>query len=139
MAALTGCQREINFDKKDGETRKCINCDYLPVCDSSIFTYVDEVASQIDTNRNVVRILRDSVVQGRKFTTITTFGFFSSGAWYNCDNGTYQTIIATSDLGVNVDSLIVTLLNGFPVPPGAGFPKQITITSLKLGVAVGST
>jgi hypothetical protein len=136
---LMQCQRELNYEGVKNN-KKCVNCDYLPVCDSSSFVYVDSTVGRVDTNRNVVRILRDSAIAGKKFTAITTFGFFNSGAWYNCDNGNYQTIINTSDLGINTDSLIKTLLGGLPIPPGTiNFPKQITITVLKSNAAAGAT
>jgi hypothetical protein len=136
---VLGCQKELNYDIP--KTNKiCINCDYLPVCDSSSFVYVDATAAGVDTNRNVVRILRDSMIQGKKFTAITTLGFFNSGAWYNCDNGDYQTLISTADLGINIDSLIKVFLGGLPLPPGAiNFPSQIKITPLKSNAAAGST
>jgi hypothetical protein len=139
LVLITRCQKELSGDV-GGNDKKCVNCDYLPVCDSSLFVYVDEVGTQADTNRNVVRILKDSLINGKKFTAITTFGFFDSGAWYNCDNGDYQTIIATADLGINPDSLINVLLGGFPIPPGTiNFPKQITLTLLKSNAAAGTT
>jgi hypothetical protein len=133
------CQKELKYDIPK-TSKICINCDYLPVCDSSNFVYVDATAAGVDTNRNVVRILRDSVIQGKKFTAITTFGFFSSGAWYNCDNGDYQTLISTADLGINIDSLIKIFSGGLPLPPGAiKFPGQIKITPLKSNAAAGSS
>lgn len=136
---IVRCQRELSYDVVK-DNRKCVNCDYLPVCDSSNFVYVDSTATGIDTNRNIVRILRDSVIGGKKFTAVTTFGFFNSGAWYNCDGGDYQTIISTSDLGIDIDSLINVLLGGLPIPPGTiNFPKKITITALKSNVAAGTT
>src|SRR5690349_14579489 len=70
----------------------CINCEYLPVCDSSVYVYVDSTASGIDSNRSVVKILKDTLVGGVKYSGVSTLGFFDNGAYYNCDAQEYKVL-----------------------------------------------
>jgi len=117
----------------------CINCEYLPVCDSSVYVYVDSTASGIDSNRSVVKILKDTLVGGVKYSGVSTLGFFDNGAYYNCDAQEYKVLFKASDLGLNIDSLFGALFQNLPITPGT-LPKPNTLkaTLLKANAAAGT-
>ena len=72
----------------------------------------------VDSNKNVVRLLKDTLANGVKYSGVSTLGFFDSGVFYNCDAQDYKVLFNASDLGINVDSLFRALLQGLPIPPG---------------------
>ena len=144
------CQKEIEGEVTPPPTtttatptapvaKVCINCDYLPVCDSSLYVYVDSTASGIDSNRSVVKILKDTLVSGLKYSGVSTLGFFDNGAFYNCDAQEYKVLFNASDLGLNIDSLFGTLFQGLPVSPGTlPKPGMLKATILKANAAAGT-
>lgn len=145
------CQKEIEGEVTPDPTpstpvppapapaKTCINCEYLPVCDSSVYVYVDSTAGGIDSNRNVVNILKDTIVSGIKYSGVTTLGLFDNGVFYNCEAQDYKVLFNASDLGINVDSLFGLLFQGLPVSPGT-LPKPgiLKATILKANAAPGT-
>src|SRR5215203_5198261 len=89
---ILSCQKEISFGDGSGATNppssvRCTGCSYLPVCDSTMLTYIDSTAMGIDTTKNVLLILSDTTIKGRKFTKISPSSIFAQGLLYNCDGG----------------------------------------------------
>jgi hypothetical protein len=141
MGISISCQKELNFDGQPGGTPKvCISCSYLPVCDSSVYTYIDSTAQGIDTNRSVVRLLGDSVVEGLTYNRVSTLGFFGQGVLYNCDAQTYKVYLNLVGLGFDFQDLIDSLAGGLPIPPGLITPpQQLLTTILKVNESAGAT
>lgn len=136
-----GCQKELNFDGQPGGTPKvCISCNYLPVCDSSVYTYIDSTAQGIDTNRSVVRLIGDSVVEGLTYNRVSTLGFFGQGVLYNCDANTYKVYLNLANLGFDLQDIIDSLAGGLPIPPGLITPpQQLLVNMLKVNEPAGAT
>ena len=107
---LLGCKKEYSDEDGAQSALKCVNCSYLPLCDSSQFVYVNATATGTDTTRNTVSILGDTVVNGKKFTRVSSIAAFDQGLLYNCDNQEYKVLVSLAALGVNTDSLKKALL-----------------------------
>ena len=152
IVVSVSCQKEIEGDTSANPAtpttptptpttpaKVCINCEYLPVCDSSVYVYVDSTASGVDSNRSVVNILKDTIVSGVKYSGVTTLGLFDNGVFYNCEAQEYKVLFNASDLGINVDSLFGLLFQGLPIPAGS-LPKPgvLKATILKANAAVGT-
>ena len=119
LLIFLSCKKEYSYE--GGLYRKCIGCEYLPLCDSSVFVYVDS-ANTVDTLPGVVRVGNDTTINGIKYNHVTGFAAFPTGLLYNCDGGDYKTILDLVSLGINGDSLVQVLLGTiqlpFPLPPG---------------------
>lgn len=98
LAIILSCQKEISFEG-EGTTLKCVNCSYLPFCDSSVFVYVNTTANGVDTVTSIPRILGDTTVNGHKFTKISAVSFFNEGLLYNCANEEYKVLFSTNRWG----------------------------------------
>lgn len=149
IATAISCQKELHGDGTTTTTtttnppvvppKVCVNCEYLPVCDSSVYIYVDSTSSGVDSNKNVVRLLKDTSANGVKYSGVSTLGFFDSGVFYNCDAQEYKVLFNANDLGLNADSLLGILLQGLPIPPGSlPKPGMSKATLLKAGAAAGT-
>ncbi|HEY0750680.1 MAG TPA: hypothetical protein VGD26_05980, partial [Chitinophagaceae bacterium] len=58
---LAGCKKEYSYE--GGYINdNCINCAYLPVCDSSQFTYIDSTLAGVDTVRTTMFLLGDTMI-----------------------------------------------------------------------------
>jgi hypothetical protein len=137
---LPACQKEVSFEKGINNSKNCINCDYLPVCDSSYFEYVDSTANGIDTNKNIVTVLSDTTINSTRFHRVNTLGFFDNGLLYNCDAQQYKIVLNFSDLGFDPADIIDSLLQGFPFPTGTiTLPSQAQVIILKANVNAGDT
>ena len=108
--SIIACQKEINFGDGSNTTNpssvRCIGCSYLPVCDSTKLTYIDSSAVGVDTTENILVILGDTTIGGRKFNRITPSSIFPQGLLYNCEGGDYRIYQPVPDLGIDIDSLI---------------------------------
>lgn len=141
---LVACQKEIDGPSGSGgggttpttPVRKCTGCSYLPVCDSTKVAYLDSSAAGVDTVRSTQAILGDTTINGTKFTRVSPFAAFPQGLLYNCDGGTYKVYQAVPNLGLNIDSLLLSI--GLPAG-SATVPTHIQATILKTTVAAGST
>lgn len=142
ITTAISCQKELHGDGiTPSPAKKCIDCEYLPVCDSSVYVYVDSTATGVDSVRNVVNLLKDTTVNSVKYSGVTTLGFFDSGVFYNCDAQEYKILFDASDLGLNVDSLMGLLLQGLPIPiPPGSLPQPglLKATILKANAAQGA-
>src|SRR5205809_280809 len=96
---IAGCKKEYSYEG-GGVYRKCVGCEYLPLCDSSVFVYVDS-SNTVDTLTGVVRVGSDTSVDGTKYSHVTGFAAFPDGLLYNCDGGNYKTILDISSFGIN--------------------------------------
>jgi hypothetical protein len=142
---LFGCKKD--YSQEGGEpisSVNCINCTYLPLCDSSKFVYIDSVAGVVDTTRNEMFILGDTLINSKKFYKVSPLAAFNQGLFYNCDNQEYKLLISLSAFGVNTDSLKRVMLEliqlPFPVPPELiNIPDKQIITVLKANAAVSAT
>ncbi|HEU4472769.1 MAG TPA: hypothetical protein VFR58_16860 [Flavisolibacter sp.] len=136
---LLGCQKEYSLE--GGQFRNCIDCTYLPLCDSSSFVYVDS-SDLVDTLRGVVRIGRDTVIGGRTYSSVSGFAPFQGGLMYNCNNQDYRGMLSLSSIGFNVDSIAQAFIQdlSLPIPPGLiQVPDRITTSFLKAGLPAGAT
>ncbi len=136
VTVLLSCQKEIHFE--GDPSRRCVGCSYLPLCDSSVFTYVDS-ANTIDTLRGTVRIGTDTTIEGLAYSRVTGFAAFPNGLVYNCSGGNYKTLLYLSDFGINADSLETQLLQlvqlPIPLPPGLlNLPSSFRTSFLKTTV-----
>ena len=105
---LAGCKKEYSYE--GGYINdNCINCAYLPVCDSSQFTYIDSTVAGVDTVRTMMFILGDTLINGNKFSKITPLAAFSQGLLYNCNNQEYKSFFSIAGLGINLDSVVMNL------------------------------
>ncbi|HEY0731117.1 MAG TPA: hypothetical protein VGD33_01765 [Chitinophagaceae bacterium] len=140
---LAGCKKEYSYE--GGYINdNCINCAYLPVCDSSQFTYIDSTVAGVDTVRTMMFILGDTLINGSKFSKITPLAAFSEGLLYNCYNQEYKSFFSIAGLGVNLDSIVnelsLILPLPVPIPPNLiQIPESALITFLKVNASVNST
>ena len=140
---LAGCKKEYSYEGGYSNTN-CINCAYLPVCDSSQFTYIDSTVAGVDTVRTMMFLLGDTLINGNRFSKITPLAAFSEGLLYNCYNQEYKSFFSIAGLGVNLDSvineLLLTLPLPVPVPPNLiQVPESALITFLKVNASVNAT
>jgi hypothetical protein len=138
-----GCSKDYSYEGGNAN-RRCVDCEYLPVCDSSFFRYVDSNGTRIDTLDNQMFVLGDSTINGRRYSKVSGFATFNTGLFANCDNGDYRLLFPLTALGINLDSMLNALLqvpgSPFPIPPGLiRAPQTITTSVLKVGVPVGGT
>jgi hypothetical protein len=138
VSFLVSCQKENSFE--GDPSRRCVACSYLPLCDSSVFTYVDS-ANTIDTLRGTVRIGTDTTIAGQSYSRVTGFAAFPNGLMYNCSGGDYKTLLYLSDFGLNADSLEAQLLQlvqlPIPLPPGVlNLPSSFRTSFLNTNVPV---
>src|SRR5215203_3934065 len=89
---VIACQKEINFgdgsssnNNNPASSVRCTGCSYLPVCDSTKLTYIDSTAMGLDTTENILLILGDTTISGKKFTRVSPSSIFAQGLLYNCD------------------------------------------------------
>jgi len=139
---FTGCKKEYSYEG-GGVYRKCVGCEYLPLCDSSVFVYVDS-SNTIDTLTGVVRIGKDTSIDGTTYSHVTGFAAFPDGLLYNCDGGNYKTILDISSFGINTDSIVQVLLQQvqlpIPIPPGSiHIPNQYKTSFLRTSLPANGT
>ena len=139
----SSCKKEYSYEGGSSPTRKCVGCEYLPLCDSSVFVYVDS-SNTIDTLTGIVRVGTDSSIDGKTYSHVTGFAAFPDGLLYNCDGGDYKTILDISSFGINTDSIVQALLQTlqlpFPIPPGTiQVPEQFKTSFLKTSQPVNGT
>ncbi len=137
---FSSCKKE--YSREGGSFRNCVSCEYLPVCDSSVFVYVDSVDGRIDTLENTMQIFGDTTIAGKKFTSVSGFATFNTGLYANCDGGDYRLLFPLSALGIDVDSIVNDLLQTIqlpiPLPPGLiNIPTTVQTSVLKTAVPVG--
>jgi hypothetical protein len=140
---VTACKKEYSYEGGNGIPRKCVGCEYLPLCDSSVFVYVDS-SNTIDTLTGIVRVGSDSTIDGKTYSHVTGFAAFPDGLLYNCDGGDYKTILDISSFGINTDSIVQALLQTlplpFPIPPGTiQVPEKFKTSFLKTTLPVNGS
>jgi len=134
------CKKEYSFEGGLPFV-KCVNCSYLPFCDSSVFVYVNTTSNGIDTVTNIPRILGDTIINGNTFTKISAVSFFNQGLLYNCDKWEYKVLFSTASLGLDLDSIKNALLQLIPVPIPPNLiqiPTEFQTTILKENAAVNA-
>jgi hypothetical protein len=141
IGLVISCQKEISWE---GETSsvKCVDCAYLPFCDSSVFVYVNTTANGADTVTSIPRILGDTTIGNQKFTKISAVSFFNEGLLYNCANEEYRVLFSTASLGLDIDSIVAELLQQLPIPIPPNLiqvPSQFQTTILKTGASVNQS
>jgi hypothetical protein len=141
VGLILSCQKEISWE---GETSsvKCVDCSYLPFCDSSVFVYVNTSTNGVDTVTSIPRILGDTTINGQKFTKISAVSFFDEGLLYNCANEEYKVLFSTASLGLDIDSIVNELLQQLPIPIPPNLiqvPSQFKTTILKAGASVNQS
>lgn len=113
------CQKELNFNTEDNSSGlTCIECEYMPICDSSKFSFIDSTGSGSSVQRDIVYdVASDTTVSGVIFKKILESGSNTS-IYLSCINN--------------------TLLNFTPTPTGIGgvILNNITRTPLKANEAV---
>lgn len=118
---LVSCQKELNFDALGSSSGQgCINCEYMPVCDSSKFSFIDSMALGSPVQRNFVYdVGSDTAVNGVIFKKIIETGTNTS-TYLSCVNN--------------------TLVNFIPTPTGIGgvVINNITQTPLKANEVVNA-
>lgn len=140
LLVLISCKKDYSLEANP--FKKCVNCTYLPVCDSSVFVYTDSSATSVDTLTNLMTVYGDTTVNGQNFTSVSGFATFNTGLLANCDNQDYKLLFPVSALGLNTDSLVAALLTQIPIPipPGLiNFPETIQTSVLKANLPVNST
>jgi len=140
LLVLISCKKDYSLE--GNSHKKCVNCTYLPVCDSSVFVYIDSTASSLDTLTNLMTIYGDTTINGQTFTSVSGFATFNTGLLANCDNQDYKLLFPVAALGLNTDSLIASLLTQipFPIPPNLiNFPETFQTSVLKANLPVNST
>ncbi|GAB4094101.1 hypothetical protein [Flaviaesturariibacter terrae] len=140
------CQKEISLEGGGlpaTGNRQCINCPYLPFCDSSVFTYL---VDGTDTATGPVYVLGDTTVDGQAFSQVSAIPGFGQGLLYSCANGDYRLAMPLAGMGIDPDSiraLIAPLLDSLlPVPADPSslyIPATFYATVLKANNAQGST
>lgn len=141
VTLIIACQKEISFGDGNGNTNppstvRCTGCSYLPVCDSTMLTYIDSTTIGVDTTKNVLLILGDTTISGKKFTKVSPSSLFSEGLLYNCDGGDYRIYQPVPDLGIDIDSLVQSL--GLPIGT-VPIPSHIQTTILKANANAGAS
>jgi|GEM_PF-1612330 len=147
---LAGCAKEYSFEGNGNlpatQQRRCINCAYLPLCDSSEFTYlIDTTGTGGDTATGVVQLLNDTLIGGKTFAKVSGFAAFNTGLLYNCDDQEYRMMLTLAQFGLNADSLRA-LINQlppnpqFPINPASiQIPDRYAATILKANAPQGAT
>ena len=141
LLCAIACQKEISFGNDSGTTNppssvRCTGCSYLPVCDSTSVTYIDSTAIGTDTTENILLILGDTTINGRKFTKVSPSSIFAQGLLYSCDGGDYRIYQPVPDLGIDIDSLAQSLRLPLGTVP---IPSHIQTTILKTSANAGTT
>jgi hypothetical protein len=141
---LATCSKDYSYEGGPGGNRRCVRCEYLPVCDSSLFRYVDSTPTRVDTLENRMAVLGDTLISGKRYTRVSGFATFNTGLLANCDNGDYRLLFPLSALGLNLDSVVRVLLQGVqlpvPIPPSLiRVPQTVETSVLKSDLAVGGT
>jgi hypothetical protein len=101
-----------------GATGECKECIYLPICDGSVYKYVDTVVSigqpPTITNYNyTLRVLSDTTIDGVTFKkTKNEDATLNTISYYNCSNGVSKSINynAVSTGGTSVTEIRQVLL-----------------------------
>lgn len=139
ILAVLACRKERSQEGANITGKRCIGCDYLPVCDSSIYRYTDSTSAGIDTFDNVVRILGDTMVAAVQFSKVSLPGILGDSLLYNCNAQEYRALINLAALGLNAGAIADSLL-GFPLPSGT-IPAfgVMPVTLLKTTVDAGAT
>jgi hypothetical protein len=136
---LLSCQKEIDWSVNNGN-RRCVSCEYLPVCDSSLYRYIDSTNGRVDTLDNKMAILGDSMINGKRFYKVSGFATFNTGLFANCDGGDYRLLFPLTALGINVDSLVAGFTGGLPIPPSLlNIPRTVQTSLLKTAQPVNGT
>jgi hypothetical protein len=113
--ALAGCQKELNGPgNPTANNTGCKDCAFIPMCDGSVYTYIDSLPTGPRELTDTIRILKDTSMLGLPFKEIRQSGGTGQRTFFNCNNGT-TTSIAT---GVFISN---------PALPGGG----ITLPSVK--------
>ncbi|RYY90580.1 MAG: hypothetical protein EOO15_01935 [Chitinophagaceae bacterium] len=146
LMTFWSCQKEISLEVGGlpvANNRRCINCTYLPFCDSSEFTYL---VDGVDTMTGPVFIKNDTLVNGQSFSQVSAIPGFGQGLLYSCAGGDYRLAFPLSQLGLDPDSirqLMAPLLDSLlPVPAdpsSLAIPDVLYATILKANNAQGST
>jgi hypothetical protein len=141
VGLIISCQKEIEHPTV-GSSVKCVNCTYLPFCDSSVLVYVNTTANGVDTVTSIPRILGDTTVNNQQFTKISAVSFFNQGLLYNCAAEEYKVWFNLASLGLNLDSIKNVLLQQLPIPIPPNLiqiPATFQTTILKAGASTGQS
>ncbi|TCJ14283.1 hypothetical protein EPD60_09790 [Flaviaesturariibacter flavus] len=150
---IVSCQKEISTEglatvpgSGNGNpalpaNRRCVSCTFLPLCDSSEFTYL---LDGTDTSTGIIHLGTDTVVNGQTFSRVGGFAAFNGGIMYSCANQEYKLALPLSQFGLNPDTLRALLqpaLDSLLPVPGAGIniPNTFYATILKAGQGAGTT
>ncbi|MDB5253139.1 MAG: hypothetical protein JWP27_2308 [Flaviaesturariibacter sp.] len=142
--AIGSCKKEYSFEGDLEPGKHCIDCAYLPLCDSSTFRYVDSTAAGVDTLDNIVYILSDTTVHGVRYSSVSGFDQLGQGLLYNCANGDYRLLVAVPDMGINIDSIVNDFIQANPLPipiplPTISLPTQFSTRIVKTSLPVNGT
>ena len=142
---LESCQKEISFEGGGlpPSARRCVDCTYLPFCDSSEFTYL---VNGTDTAGGLVYLANDTLVNGVTFAQVSPVAGFNNGLLYSCAAGDYRMAFPLAQLGLDPDSirtLVAPLLDSLlPVPADPNslyIPSTFYATVLKANSPQGAT
>jgi hypothetical protein len=117
VVLASACKKEYSYEGGNGISRKCVGCEYLPLCDSSVFVYVDS-SNTIDTLTGIVRVGTDSSIDGKTYSHVTGFAAFPTGS---CIIATGE-IIKPSWISPPLESILIQLCRrccrqfNFPFP-----------------------
>ncbi|RYZ24343.1 MAG: hypothetical protein EOO16_01255 [Chitinophagaceae bacterium] len=147
LLLVISCQKEISLEGSgllpSVNDPRCINCTYLPFCDSSEFTYL---VDGTDTLGGAVRLLGDTTIGGQRFSKVGGYAVFDGGLYYNCANAEYRGAFPLAQFGIDADSLRALLQPALdsllPIPgstPALAFPDPFYTTILKANAPAGST
>ncbi|WP_345253623.1 hypothetical protein [Flaviaesturariibacter amylovorans] len=107
-ALVAGCAKEYSFEGGGPYVppRRCVDCPFIPVCDSSVYTYYTVSGGTEDTLEAAAKILGDTLIGGTRFTQVSGYGPFAGGLLYNCDAGIYRIVVPLGEVTPNLDSLV---------------------------------
>ncbi len=113
---FSACQKEISPDVPASANSACKACSYYPVCNGSIYNYVDSTSGIANAVTENIVIIKDTTFDGKVFQQVNSGGLTS---FYNCTAGETRVVI-------------------FNLMTSVGLVPKISITPIKSNQAVGA-
>lgn len=138
LAALTSCQKEYSIEgyslngpnvpptnpptnppinpptNPPGNQTDCDLCEYMPICDGSTYTYVDNMFGTQNTRNVTLEYHRDTTINGVVFQKITD-GVNPQPTYFNCTNGATRLIsynnVSSGGQNVSVADMVMIKAN----------------------------
>lgn len=131
MAGANSCTFPIVVESGGGVTTNCKACVYIPMCDGSVYTYVDTTTSGVTTTNQNVTFVSDTLIDGTVYQKFIVTGS-PNNPYYNCTAGVTNIVsLNVTSSGVVVPRVDQTLLKANS-PVGTTWQNSLVVSGVSI-------